>query len=44
LSVTAGKNSCRHVLDSKLFVCGMPVSDDGHDVTIPLQYHWMWAT
>ena len=30
LSVPAGKNACRNVFDSKLFVCGMPVNDDGH--------------
>jgi hypothetical protein len=37
LSVPAGKNSCRNVFDSKFFVCGMPVNDDGHIATIPLQ-------
>ena len=44
LSVPAGKNACRNVFDSKLFVCGMPVNDDGHIVTIPLQHDRMWAT
>jgi hypothetical protein len=44
LPVPAGANACRKVFDSKLFVCGMPVSDDGHIATIPLQNAWMQAT
>ena len=38
LSIPARKDSCRYVLDSKLLVRDMPVSDDGHVVTIPLQH------
>jgi hypothetical protein len=37
LSVPAGANACRYFFDSKPFVCDMPVSDDGHIATIPLQ-------
>ena len=44
LSVSAGKDACRNIFDSKLFVCGMPVNDDGHIVTIPLQIDLMYAT
>jgi len=44
LAISAGKDSCRDVLDSKLTVNGMPVNDDGHNPTIPLQYGRMWST
>lgn len=44
LSIPASKDSCPHVLDSKLIVYGMPVNDDGHNPTIPLQYGRMCST
>lgn len=46
LPIATGEDSRRHVFNSKLliFVCGMPVSGDGHTRTIPPQKHFPWAT